>query len=61
MIVNYQCYECNKEFGKYIAKDKDIAHKHINIFNNPKRKNFCSKDCKLKWIYRKNKTNKLKS
>ena len=52
-----ECYLCNREI-KEIAID---CYKHINIYNNPKRKDFCSKDCKLKWIYQINKINKYRS
>ena len=46
-----RCYQCNKEFNYRFGKNREPVHKHINIYNIPKRKIFCSNECKLEWIY----------
>jgi len=41
------CLKCNNEFSERVIKF------HVNIFNEPSIKVFCSKECKLNWIFKK--------
>lgn len=41
-----KCTHCSKEL-----KNKRNIVVHINIHNNPRLRFFCSKECKVQWIY----------
>jgi len=44
----------NCEFcGKSIVSNKwNKEHHHINICQQPKKRLFCSRQCKLKWVFK---------
>jgi len=46
-----KCYKCGNRIKIYTCKI------HVNICNNQSIKFFCSKECKLAWIFNKVKLN----
>ena len=49
-----KCFKC----GNLIKKN--VYYIHVNIYNNPFIKFFCSNECKLAWIFKKLKIKKKK-
>ncbi len=47
-----ECEHCGKDIR--ITKWKK-EHNHINICQQPEKRFFCSRQCKLKWVFNGNK------
>lgn len=55
LVKKRHCFGCNKVLH-YLNK-----HIHVNIYNNPSVRFFCSKECKHQWIYKMSKRDDLKN